>query len=271
MSNGFNFSDIADETGSAPEDSYEDPRNYARRSAAQAVVDEAYSTETPSSHDGESIREKAVRQMEQANLYKLLLDNNIFQPNSAREDIQDLVEAEIKMFVEGRLAELLGLKTNEKAPVSEAFSDIEINALKAIAAKVVSKMPDGVKPTPNTPAPALNAVSAAVRPQSSPALNPVSAPKKTVPKKVAPATQPATKPAPAPKQDSKPLDLSGMSPEEAREEIRRRRELAGEAKPPKARKKLPMPTLEQEMQKYASEIQENSEAMSVAGLLGKIK
>lgn len=89
-----------------------------------------------------SVRDQAIMQMEHANLYRALLESSFFEPNSARPEIQDLVESEIKDFIEGKLIELLNIESDRKPKTtSSPFTEEEISALKHLSARVTAKMP----------------------------------------------------------------------------------------------------------------------------------
>jgi hypothetical protein len=264
MSNGFNFSDMSDDVESP--DSTTDTVRYSTSGAAQEVINEAFSAEpqAPRAHN-ESVREKAIRQMEQANLYRVLLENDIFQPDSARPEIQDLVESEIKAFIEERLAVLLGISSLTPKRKESEFSDVEILALKALAAKVAAKMPDSIKKEEAPPTPAVRTVS--VAPVSQAAVRTVAAVKG--PARNRPAQAPTPAAPKSPPQPMEKLDLANMTPEDAREEIKRRKAAAGATKTMRPKKRTVMPSVEEQMQKYAAEVSMNSDATAIAGLLSK--
>lgn len=110
---------------------------------------------------------EAESRIEQANLYKAVLNTSLFAKGSARPEIVKRVEKEFKAFVMYRLEVLLGIKAEngvqgsaqQAAPVNLPFSQAEIKALKDIASKLVQR---------HTPAPAVQ--QAAV-----PVITPVSA------------------------------------------------------------------------------------------------
>lgn len=109
-----------------------------------------------------SVRDKAIQQMEHANLYRVLLENKIFKPGSARAAIQDRVEIEIKEFIEEKLCELLNIGASKKktATVLDGFSEKEMLALKILVSKIAQKLPDTTPTVPVVLKPGLNAVEA---------------------------------------------------------------------------------------------------------------
>lgn len=109
------------------------------------------------------ILSEAVKRIEQAKLYETLLKHSLFGPNSARPEIISTVENEIKQFILSRLEILLGIKPNpEQQKKDNLFSEEEVDALKAIASKLISKdrAVSTTQPTINQvrsgPTPALN-------------------------------------------------------------------------------------------------------------------
>lgn len=85
----------------------------------------------------------AIRRIEQAKLYESLLKHDFFAPGSANEDIQSLVMEEIREFILNRLEILVGIKQStlvrQSTVVASPFSDSEIEALKSIAERLISK------------------------------------------------------------------------------------------------------------------------------------
>jgi hypothetical protein len=92
---------------------------------------------------------EAVKRIEQAKLYETLLKHNLFGPNSARAEIISIVESEIKQFILSRLEILLGIKQNVQQKEYQVFSPEEIDALKAIASKLITKDRGNTQPTLN--------------------------------------------------------------------------------------------------------------------------
>jgi hypothetical protein len=91
---------------------------------------------------------EAESRIEQANLYKAVLNTSLFAKGSARPEIIKRVEKEFKAFVMYRLEVLLGIKaeggvsgTSQQSAVAVnmPFSQSEVAALKDIARKLVAK------------------------------------------------------------------------------------------------------------------------------------
>jgi len=140
-----------DEYEDEDEDEYEDEDGYEY---VDDVVDDYVSG------DDNNRQFQAVERIEQANLYLTLLNHQLFSPGSARPEIISAVENEIKNFILERLEVLLGMAQpkQEAAPSSiiDLFTDEQLEALKAIADRLISK-----KPTVTPAAPQIMPVQAA--------------------------------------------------------------------------------------------------------------
>lgn len=146
----------------------------------EETITEIYDEEQAEEEQNEILSE-AEKRIEQANLYQALLKHDLFAPGSARPEIIDAVRKEFKGFILSRLELLLGIK--QEAPkqviqqVQSPFSDAEIQAIKAIAARLVEKGAPQQPAAVSTPVPAVNTM--AVTPQvqqARPAVQTVGAP-----------------------------------------------------------------------------------------------
>lgn len=134
-------------------------------------VDEVLSSMDTSEEVDEHFSEVEKR-LETAQYYRMLLNDTLF---SNASEAARVVEREIRDFVRTRLHVLLGLK-NEVSPVKSMFSDEEVAALKALAAKVMGK-PVLLETRKVTPKPALKVQTApviALKAPTKPAINKVS-------------------------------------------------------------------------------------------------
>ena len=232
---GFNYSDMDDQETSE------------LSSAAEQVLLEELS-QRPSAEIQGTVRDKAIKQMEHANLYRVLLENNLFAPGSARPEIQQLVEEEIKTFIESRLVELLNIGSQpvqKNSSIQDIFSENEVSALKVLATRIAGKMPEA-------------APTAAVEVAPTPKLKQVDLRSaQTVPALKTAAAKPTKSTAPS-KTPSLSKPISSMTPEEAKEELRRRNDAASSSKQaapkqPKARSR--MPSLAEQEQKILQDMQ----------------
>lgn len=94
---------------------------------------------------------EALFRMEQASLYKSLLEHSFFGANSASPHIQQAVESELREFVSGRFKVLLGMTAPVVQPAYiSPFTDDEIEALKLLAGRITKK-PEVLTPVPRIP------------------------------------------------------------------------------------------------------------------------
>ena len=212
-----------------------------------------------------AVEHEALLRIEQANLYQILLNHELISPGSARPEIQEKVQKELKAFVLSQLESLLGMSSggqyaNLRQPVAQPqFTDEEKEALKALAARMLVKKPEVAPAQAQQSAPSITPLQTTpVKPKVAPtvapvATKPVVAPKApTATKAKTPVTvrQPqktAPKKAPAPKA---PIDPNNLTPEQAAE-IAKSRPRKGAAS--NISRPLPMPT--QDMMNQHTEIQ----------------
>ena len=143
-----------------------------------------------------SVLSEAVLRMEQANLYKTILDHSIFAEGSARPEILQMVESEFKSFAEDRLSTLLGMKEPTKAQV-QIFTDSEVQVLKSFAGKIVDKVAPSTQAAYVPPKPIVTKIGA---PKAQPALaQPIQSSAKPQPRQVAPTVAAPETPKPAKK------------------------------------------------------------------------
>lgn len=128
----------------------------------------------------------AIRRIEQAKLYELLLTHDFFTPGSARAEIQDKVTDEIRDFILDRLNALVGISPPKEETTlgSDLWDDDQIGALTAMANKLLSKR--GVN-KPATSAPSIQHFSDRSAAPTVPSVQAVAPPK------VKPPTPPAKK------------------------------------------------------------------------------
>lgn len=107
---------------------------------ADDSLDEFFEEEDEASQE-HKIQHEALKRIEQAKLYEILLNHQLFAQGSARAEILDLVTKEIRSFVLERLELLVGLKTTKKAeaPEQKIFSAEEIQALKILSQRILQK------------------------------------------------------------------------------------------------------------------------------------
>lgn len=109
-----------------------------------------------SQSDSRGVLNEALKRIEQAKLYEALLNHDLFSEDSARPEIIEAVREEMNTFILSRLEVLMGMRTEESTVTVSPFSDQEVAALKALAARALS---GPAKTTPT--APVINPVAAA--------------------------------------------------------------------------------------------------------------
>ncbi len=156
---------------------------------------EALSEELEQDEQATVVLGEAIKRIEQAKLYETLLKHRLFGADSARPEIINAVEKEIKAFILSRLEVLLGIRAESQAAPARAespFSPEETEALRAIASKLLAKdkAVHVTQPTLNT-----------VRATTSPSVTPVSVKQPTVNRVGGskPQAQPSKKPGRRPK------------------------------------------------------------------------
>lgn len=147
-----------------------------------------------------AVMDEAVLRIEQANLYQTLLNHNLFAKGSARPEIIQKVQAEVRTFILSRLKVLLGIE-QEQVPqdpvqVELPFDEDQIAFLQRLADRGLGRIQLAPVARPilnqvqSSPATAPEAVQAPTQP----ALNPVQAPRQQPPKKSAPQRRQAPPP-----------------------------------------------------------------------------
>lgn len=114
----------------------------------------------------EDLGEDVERRLEVAGLYKTLLQGGLFQESTPSAK---MVEKRIRSFVKAELKALIGLGEPMRLAQAPDFSPDEIEALRAIAAKVLGKgpLPPALRPRP-IPAPVQVAPKTAPKPAPKP-------------------------------------------------------------------------------------------------------
>jgi hypothetical protein len=88
---------------------------------------------------------EAMKRIEEANLWKTLLNTDIFQSGSARPEIVSAINLKLKKFALSNLEKCVGIGGKEEAPtvvrqeVKLPFDSEELQALKILAAKVLKR------------------------------------------------------------------------------------------------------------------------------------
>lgn len=153
--------------------------NEETEETTEEYLEEIVPSENPAAYEQDAatqvILSEAVKRIEHAKLYETLLNHQLFTPGSARKELVEQVEGEIKQFILSRLEILLGIKAAVVAPAeSSIFSEDEITALRSIAGHLLKR--NAVSSNPQmvpagAPAPMLQQASLSqptIRPAGSP-------------------------------------------------------------------------------------------------------
>jgi len=188
------------------------------------------------------VMNSAMQRIEEANLFKTLINQDIFAPNSARPEILNSVNEKIRQFAIKELEQLLGIRNHaEPLVVSSPFDDNEVAGIKMllnnftdVEVKVLKMLIGKVLKTDV-------AFVASNTPERKPELNTIKAPTPSINQV---RTQPVAQPAQAPQKRTAPTP----QPPAAGPQKPRRRKKMGLATPNAQTKVKPMPTPDQLMQ-----------------------
>lgn len=137
------------EPGAEPNDPYDNHADVRREldtgqqavpQTADQIFNEVMAPVQPTAT--QSVLSGAIKRIEQAKLYETLLTHDLFGEGSARVEIVQAVQAEIREFALNRLEILLGMKTPQAqaAPVIQSqFVPEEVVALRALAARMLKR------------------------------------------------------------------------------------------------------------------------------------
>ena len=142
--------------------------------------------------------DKARNRLEQARLYEMLIEHDLFDGVEAAPVAISEVSSEIKNFISERLEILLGMKAEKETEIHQIvndpqFNDLEVKVLRRLASQVSKGMTDSAPTTQKEPS-ELNAVKKKPVQQG---LNTLG--------KTDRQTKPAPAPAPRAKKKGKPL------------------------------------------------------------------
>lgn len=165
----------------------QDPNDQQDQELGDPSFQEEYLQQDFGSQDEQAlaVMDEAVLRIEQANLYQTLINHNLFANGSARPEIIQKVQAEVRTFILSRLKVLLGIeqeRSQEPVQVELPFDDDQVDFLRALADRGLRR----TGPLPQASQPVLNPVQATPQapapqpaPVRAPAINPVPAPQQT--------------------------------------------------------------------------------------------
>lgn len=205
----------------------EDDPQYAQE--AEDLVDDVLNNgEAIDEEDnGADVMNRAMQRIEEANLFKLLIEASIFAPNSARPEILKSVNNKIRQFAINELENLLGMADAEVKPAAQAvaqFSEEEAGVVRMLISSVLKRQPSATPQATVTPV------------QVKPELKPIQM-KQPVAALDRPKAERPPEKAAAPKSNK---------PDAA--QMKRKTVSKGFSKPNAATKRKPMPTADQMIQ-----------------------
>ena len=215
--------------------------------------------------DEERLLGTALVRLDQARLYEMLINHDLFEGVEANDVSLKAVKRELKQFIMGRLENLLGLGKGGVSSVNQSpFSELEVQTLKDLAfaaSKGATRAPKAVQkretPKPLTP-----------RSVSKPATPNI--PQRMVQKPVSRQTaRPEPRPAQKPQQKrasnkdipsiTKPVHE--MSEEERIEHVKKTSKVY-QNRVARSQSALPMPTVDQQIMQYSSILSDGRNAAS---------
>lgn len=262
----FNYSD----QDLAQDDGGEDPAEIIKQNIQNALEELVANGDDSGQDQILSDRHQRILEardrVEHANLYLTIIKNDLFAAGSANSEVQAKVEEEFKAFAGERLAQLLGMKSPETKAVKQEslFSEEETKALKMLAERFIPKVK--TEESQPKPEPKLNRIDLS---------NNASLPKVNKVQDNSPKA--ATKvPSKAPSRVKKTSESSSLSkpvnemtPQEAREELAKRRGAPSVGRSAQAPKPLPMPSFESQLIKAATEVEQNARANPIVAATRK--
>lgn len=121
------------------EDIYEDIYEEEDEEEVEDILEELFEDESFPSNE-QSLMDSARIRLEQGRLYEMLIKHNLFEGVESAPEAINAVQDEIKGFIMERLEILLGMRSEKETEIhvvkEASFNDMEVKALKMIAAKV---------------------------------------------------------------------------------------------------------------------------------------
>lgn len=130
--------------------------------SADEILDSLEQSDESDDEDIDATMSQAVKRIEEANLFKLLIKQPVFSEGSASPDILKSVNKKVREFAKRELEILLGLRSAKEdvkiiqQKVELPFSEQEISALKILASKITKREPS-VQPAEEK-VPTMNAI-----------------------------------------------------------------------------------------------------------------
>jgi len=194
----YDFNQSEDDENLDPTDGLDDTPPTKEDSAPSSLEIEAAAVVSEVNDEVDNQLSEVEKRLERAQYYNLILKEDLFDDDS--ESGKAVIE-ELREFIRGRLGVLLGLKhePRKEVPKPPPFDEDEIQALKAMAARVLKKpaiLAPKPEPTKTAAPPTLKKVEVSFQPKvasrstPAPALNPRTQ-SKVIPKAVVTGKQKA--------------------------------------------------------------------------------
>jgi hypothetical protein len=97
---------------------------------------------------GQDPLEDVFAKIEEANLYKALLNEQLFEESSASAEVVEKVTNEVRQFVFNRLQVLVGQAPSDAFVQPLPFNDRQISVLKILADRIINAPPTRSEPIP---------------------------------------------------------------------------------------------------------------------------
>lgn len=202
------------------------------------AIDDLFDDDEEFEVDEVSFMKNARVRLEQARLYELLIEHDLFDGVDAAPEAVDRVQGEIKAFIVDRLEILLGMKNEKETEIQQIihpsqFNDVEVKALKMIASKVTKGASTDAPTTEPEPS-ELNTIKKEAKRQG---LNTLGTKKPVVkPKPV--VAQPKPKPKPVRKPEPKPAVKKEVVPKTTKKKALRKNPKKSAVKSRKLKKEM---------------------------------
>lgn len=115
----------------------------------EAVLNDEYDEDV----DNEQVLADANLRLEQGNLYKIIMNHDLFGGVEADERAVNNVQREIRRFARERMEIMLGMRVEKQATqvVSSPFNSMEVEALKLLCAKMTGGQSKNLPEAPTAP------------------------------------------------------------------------------------------------------------------------
>ncbi|HUM42303.1 MAG TPA: hypothetical protein PKI14_05075 [Fervidobacterium sp.] len=138
----FNFDDMEEDLQAQEQEAADSAED-----SADEILDSLEQSDESDDEDIDATMSQAVKRIEEANLFKLLIKQPVFSEGSASPDILRSVNKKVREFAKKELEILLGLRPAKEEvkviqqKVESPFSEQEVSALKILASKITKREP----------------------------------------------------------------------------------------------------------------------------------